>query len=58
MSQQQKYNLNINVIAAFLTKLSEFGRLELKVFIEVWFWLYGATFITNGNLVRTVKRDK
>ena len=31
------------VIAAFLTKVSEFGRLKLDICIEVMFWLHGAT---------------
>ena len=30
------------VIAAFLTKVSEFGRLKLDICIEVMFWLHGA----------------
>ena len=33
-------------MAAFLTKLFEFGRLEFEIFIEVWFWLYGVALIT------------
>ena len=37
MNQRWKHNLNITVIAALLTKLSEFWRLEFEIFIEVWF---------------------
>ena len=38
-------------MTAFLTKLSEFVGLEVEIFIEVWFWLYGATLMANGNLL-------
>ena len=43
--------MGITVISAFLTKLSEFGRLEVEIVIEVWFWLYDATLMANGNLL-------
>ena len=44
-------------IAAFLTKLSEFGGLEFELSIEVWFWLHGTTLMANGNLLRNAKRE-
>ena len=37
MSQRWKYNLDITVIAAFLTKLSGFGRLDLKFLLRSGF---------------------
>ena len=40
----------------FITRLSEFGRLEFEDFIEVWFWLYGATLKANGNILQNSKR--
>ena len=43
--------MGITVITAFLTKISECGGLEVEIFIEVWFWLYGATLMANGNLL-------
>ena len=43
--------MGINVITAFLTKISECGGLEVEIFIEAWFWLYGATLMANGNLL-------
>ena len=51
--------MGISVITAFLTKLSEFRGLEVEIFVEVWFWLYGATLMANDNLLRTpnMKRD-
>ena len=49
--------MGITVVAAFLTKLSEFARLEFEVLIEIWFWLYGATLMANGNLLRNAKRE-
>lgn len=53
--QRWNYNLDITVLGPFLTKASEFGRLEFKAFIEVWFWKYGTTFLANGNLLRNAK---
>ena len=46
-------------MAAFLTKLFEFGRLEFEIFIEVWFWLYGVALMGNSTYYKTpnVKRD-
>ena len=29
----------------------------LETFIEVWFLLYGKTFMANGNLIRNAKRE-
>ena len=51
--------MNITAITALLAKLSEFGGLEVEIFIEVWFWLYGATFMANGTYYErpNVKRD-
>ena len=43
--------MGITVITAFFTKLSEFGGFEVEIFIEVWFWLYGATLMVNGNFL-------
>ena len=47
----------ILLLNGFLTKLSEFGGLEIGIFIEVWFWLYGATLMANGNLLWNAKRE-
>ena len=52
-----KMNQDITVIAGFYTKLFEFGRFELEIFIKVWFRLYGATLMVNGNLLQNVKRE-
>ena len=49
--------MGITVITAFFTKLSEFGGREVEIFIEVWFWLYGATLMANGNLLWNAKRE-
>ena len=57
MNQRLKHNLDIPIIAAFLTKLSEFRGFEFEIFIEVWFWLYGATLIASGNLLLNAKRE-
>ena len=51
IKQRWKHNLNITVITAFLTKLSEFWRLEVEIFIDVWFSLYGTALMANGNLL-------
>ena len=50
-------NQDITVIAGFYTKLFEFGRFELEIFIKVCFRLYGATLMVNGNLLQNVKRE-
>ena len=47
--------MNITVITAFLTKHFEFGRLDVEIFIEVWFWLYRATLMATGNLLWNAK---
>ena len=51
------FNLDIIVTAAFFTKLSEFGGLEFEILIEAWFWLYGATLMVDGNLLRNAKHE-
>ena len=38
------------LIAVYLTKLSEYGGLEGETFVELWFWLYGATLMGKDNL--------
>ena len=49
--------MNITVITAFLTKHFEFGRLYVKIFIEVWFWLYRATLMATSSLLWNAKRE-
>ena len=49
--------MGITVITAFFTKLSEFRGREVEIFIDVWFWLYGATLMANGNLLWNAKRE-
>ena len=39
--------MDITVTTAFLTKLSEFEGRKVEIFVEVWFWLYGATLMAN-----------
>lgn len=43
--------------SSFFTKIPEFGRFMLETFIEVWFLLFGKTFMANGNLIRNAKRE-
>ena len=57
IKQWSKHNLGITVIPAFLTKNPEFGRLEVEIFIEIWFWLNSATLTANGNLLWNAKRE-
>ena len=52
MNQQLKHNMDITVIAAFLTKPFEFGRLECEIFIDIWFWLHGPALTVNSNLLQ------
>ena len=39
--------MGITVTTPFLTKLSEFENCEVEIFVEVWFWLYGARLMAN-----------
>ena len=39
--------MGITVTTPFLTKLSEFENCEVEIFVEVWFWLYGARLMVN-----------
>ena len=48
---------DITFTAPFITKLSEFGRLKFEIFIEIWFWLYDATLMSNDTLLRNAKRE-
>ena len=57
MNQRWKHNLDITVMAAFLTRRFEFGRLGFEIFTEVWFWLYGVALMANDNLLRKAKRE-
>ena len=48
---------DIAFTAPFITKLFEFGRFEFEIFIDIWFWLYDATLMSNDTLLRNAKRE-